>query len=327
MKNEKKVSSELFLEQFITYLRIERNASEHTIAAYSSGCLEFAALVRDSDANFNDWQSVCKEDAKAFVAALDDNGNSKRSIARKLSGLRSFFRFLNKINAVKTNPFVGLAKMKMDKPLPKVMSISQVEQLINAVNTVWTEAAASGRVRSEAGAEFSCARDKAMVEVIYSGGLRISETVGINYGDIDLSSGVVKVRGKGKKERLAALGRPAVKALWEYLDVRSACGMGGRERNSPLFLNQSGTRITARSFQRDLKNYLLCAGLPPDFTPHKLRHSFATHLLDAGADLRSVQEMLGHENLSTTQIYTHVSAERLKQVYQETHPMAKRKKS
>ena len=326
MKNEKKVSSSLFLDQFITYLRVERNASEHTIAAYYSGCVEFASMVCGGDENFNDWQRVDREQAKMFIAALGDNGNSKRSISRKLSGLRSFYRYLNKIDAVKINPFVGLPKMKMDKPLPKVMSISQVEQLINAVNTVWADAISSGRVRTEAGAEFSCARDKAMVEVIYSGGLRISETVGINYGDIDLSSGVVKVRGKGKKERLAALGRPAVNALWEYLDLRSANGMGGRDRNSPLFLNQSGTRMSARSFQRDLKNYLLCAGLPPDFTPHKLRHSFATHLLDAGADLRSVQEMLGHENLSTTQIYTHVSAERLKQVYQETHPMAKRKK-
>ncbi|MBQ9087560.1 MAG: tyrosine recombinase XerC [Lentisphaeria bacterium] len=326
MKNEKKVSSGRFLDQFITYLRAERNASEHTVAAYYSGCVEFAVMVCGGDENFNDWQSVDREQAKMFIAELGDNGNSKRSISRKLSGLRSFYRYLNKIGAVKINPFVGLPRMKMDKPLPKVMSISQVEQLISAVNTVWADAISSGRVRTEAGAEFSCARDKAMVEVIYSGGLRISETVGINYGDIDLSSGVVKVRGKGKKERLAALGRPAVDALWEYLDLRSANGMGGRDRNSPLFLNQSGTRISARSFQRDLKNYLLCAGLPPDFTPHKLRHSFATHLLDAGADLRSVQEMLGHENLSTTQIYTHVSAERLKQVYQETHPMAKRKK-
>ena len=166
-----------------------------------------------------------------------------------------------------------------------------------------------------------------MIEVIYSGGLRISEAININYGDIDLSSGVVKVRGKGKKERLAALGRPAVNALREYLDLRSSLGLGGRDRASALFLNQSGTRISARSFQRDLKNYLLTAGLPPDFTPHKLRHSFATHLLDAGADLRSVQELLGHENLSTTQIYTHVSAERLRKVYTEAHPLARRKKS
>lgn len=327
MKNEKIFEAGSLLNRFVAYLRNERNASEHTVEAYYSGCVEFARMVRGSDESFDNWKDIGKEDARAFIAALYDAGNNKRSIARKLSGMRSFFRFLCRIEAVQLNPFTGLPKMKTDRSLPKVMTVSQVDNLINAVTSTWADAMTSGRVRTEWGAEFSCARDKAMIEVIYSGGLRVSEAVNINYGDIDLSSGVVKVRGKGKKERLAALGRQAVRALWEYIDLRSANGLGGRDRNSALFLNQGGTRISARSFQRDLKNYLLCAGLPPDFTPHKLRHSFATHLLDAGADLRSVQEMLGHENLSTTQIYTHVSVERLRQVYNDAHPMAKRKKS
>ena len=222
------------------------------------------------------------------------------------------------------NPFLNMPQIKTDKPLPKVMSINQVELLIAAVDTHWQNASASGLVRTGGGALFSCSRDKALVEAIYSGGLRISEVLNLNYGDADFSSGIVKVRGKGKKERLAVLGTPAKRALKDYLRYRNAAG-GGREMNSPLFLNQSGTRLTARSFQRNLKNYLFSAGLPPDFTPHKLRHSFATHLLDAGADLRSVQEMLGHENLSTTQIYTHVSAERLKKVYTSAHPLAVKK--
>ncbi|MBO5822855.1 MAG: tyrosine recombinase XerC [Lentisphaeria bacterium] len=326
MENEKKSVLSGYLSDFITCLRNERNASEHTISAYTASCIEFAQRVRSAGVEFNEWQSVDREQAKSFITALYDAGNSKRSIARKLSALRSFFRFLNRIGAVESNPFAALPPMKADKPLPKVMSINQIDTLIAAVNTTWADAIASNRVRSEAGAEFSCARDKAIIEVIYSGGLRISEAININYGDIDLSSGVVKVRGKGKKERLAALGRPAVNAVREYLDLRSSLGLGGRDRASALFLNQSGTRLSPRSFQRDLKNYLIAAGLPPDFTPHKLRHSFATHLLDAGADLRSVQEMLGHENLSTTQIYTHVSAERLRKVYSEAHPLAKRKK-
>ena len=327
MENKKNSPYGAHLSEFIAYLRNERNASEHTIAAYTAGCVEFAVKVRDSGAEFNDWASVDTEQAKLFISELYDSGNSKRSIARKISSLRSFFRFLNMSGAVPVNPFSGLPQMKADKPLPKVMSINQVETLINAVSSHWADAIVSGRVRTEAGAEFSCARDKALVEVIYSGGLRISEAVGINYGDIDLTNGVVKIRGKGKKERLAALGRPAVRAILEYVDLRNSLIPAGRDRMSALFLNQAGTRLSVRSFQRDLKNYLLCAGLPVDFTPHKLRHSFATHLLDAGADLRSVQEMLGHENLSTTQIYTHVSAERLRKVYSETHPLARRKKS
>ena len=325
MENEKNSRCGKLLTKFVEYLKSERNASRHTIDAYRSGCVEFAVKVRNADCSFDAWHTVGKEDALAFISALYDCGNSKRSIARKLSALRSFYRFLNRNSTISINPFVGLPMLKAEKTLPKVMNINQIEELIAAVEVVWSEAAAAGRVRSDEGAAFSCARDRAMIEVIYSGGLRISEAVGINYGDLDLASGVVRVRGKGKKERLAALGRPAVNALWSYLDIRRSLGLGGRERDSALFLNQNGSRLTPRSFQRDLKNYLCRAGLPPDFTPHKLRHSFATHLLDGGADLRSVQELLGHENLSTTQIYTHVSISRLHEVYSETHPMMKHK--
>jgi integrase/recombinase XerC len=237
--------------------------------------------------------------------------------------MRSFFRWLMIAGVCRWNPFENIPQIKADKPLPKVMTINQVETLIAAVNAHWDNAEAQGLTRSADGSLFSRNRDKAIIETIYSGGLRISEALGLDYQEADITSGIVKVRGKGKKERLAVLGTPAKQALREYLRCRNAAGFS-RERNSPLFLNQQGTRLTPRSFQRNLKNYLAAAGLPPDFTPHKLRHSFATHLLDAGADLRSVQEMLGHENLSTTQIYTHVSTERLKQVYSETHPLATR---
>lgn len=325
MKIEKKsIKSGNLLAGFIRYLENEKNASPHTVAAYFSGAQEFALKVRESDGAFNDWASVDTNQARSFVMALHESGNSKRSIQRKLSAMRSFFRYLMLIGEVQSNPFKNVARLKTDKPLPKVMSINQVEQLISAVDSWWMNAEAAGQVRTEGGALFSRSRDKALVEAIYSGGLRISEVLNLNYGDADISSGIVKVRGKGKKERLAVLGTPAKRALREYLRYRNAAG-GGRDFDSPLFLNQSGTRLTPRSFQRNLKNYLFTAGLPPDFTPHKLRHSFATHLLDAGADLRSVQEMLGHENLSTTQIYTHVSAERLKKVYTSAHPLAAKK--
>jgi integrase/recombinase XerC len=326
MDNEKKaVETGKNLQEFIRHLRSEKNASEHTVAAYFANIVEFAVKVRNSDAGFDDWTSVDRDQARTFIMELHATGNAKRSIQRKLSALRSFFRFLIQIGQVQFNPFADLPIIKADKPLPKVMSINQVDLLIRAVADCWLAKAAANITRSEDGAAFSCARDTALIEAIYSGGLRISEALNLNYRDADISSGIVKVRGKGKKERLAVLGAPAKRALREYLTLRNRAG-GSRDPEAPLFLNQHLSRLTPRSFQRNLKEYLTQAGLPPDFTPHKLRHSFATHLLDAGADLRSVQEMLGHENLSTTQIYTHVSAERLKKVYQQTHPLAAGKK-
>ena len=327
MENEKKSSKTgKSLAGFIRHLENEKNASPHTVAAYFSGIVEFAVKVRSSDASFDSWPTVDREQARTFVMELHAGGNAKRSIQRKLSAMRSFFRYLMINGTVSHNPFNDIPQLKSDKFLPKVMTINQVDALIAAVDTWWLNAEAAGTVRTAGGALFSRSRDKALIEAIYSGGLRISEALNLNYGDADISSGIVKVRGKGKKERLAVLGTPAKKAMREYLRYRNAAG-GSRDSISALFLNQQGTRITPRSFQRNLKNYLLTAGLPPDLTPHKLRHSFATHLLDAGADLRSVQEMLGHENLSTTQIYTHVSAERLKKVYSTAHPLATGKKS
>lgn len=311
-----------YAADFLRYLRAERNASEHTAAAYSRDILEFITRVKGGDESFNDWGGVDRDDAKIFLVKLHEAGDGKRSMQRKLSAMRSFFRYLVRSELVKENPFLRLPPVKADQPLPLVMSISQIDRLTAAVDDYWRQALAAGIPKSEESAVFSAARDLAMIEVIYSGGLRISEAVGLNYGDIDLIGGVAKVRGKGKKERLAVLGRPAERALRAYLKLRAGLG-AGRAPGSPVFLNQAGERLTPRSFQRNLKNYLLTAGLPPDLTPHKLRHSFATHLLDAGADLRSVQEMLGHENLSTTQIYTHVSAERMKEVYKEAHPRAK----
>lgn len=313
------------LSAFIRHLRTEKNYSEHTIDAYCSGVIEFAVRVRNADASFDQWDSVDHDQARTFVLELYNSGNSKRSIQRKLSALRSFFRYLNLMGTVSENPFCNLPTVKADKPLPKIMTVKQIDQLIPAVDSYWENAGLTGTARNEESLQFSKARDKAIIEVIYSGGLRISEVLGLNYADTDITSGIVKVRGKGKKERLAVLGTPAKRTLREYLRFRSIFG-SSRDRSAPLFINQKGDRLNPRSFQRNLKNYLLTAGLPPDITPHKLRHSFATHMLDAGADLRSVQEMLGHENLSTTQIYTHVSAEQLKKVYSKFHPLAAGKK-
>ncbi len=310
------------LDRFLLYLTRERNASSHTVEAYRSDILEFIRRVIGDDPAFDDWKSVDVDLARRFVVALHEAGDSKRSMQRKRSALRSFFRYLVRSEKAASNPFLKLAPIKADQPLPLVMSVNQIDLLTRAVPEYWRNAGLNGLAKSEEGAEFASARDLALVEAIYSGGLRIGEAVGLNLGDLDLIGGVAKVRGKGKKERYAVLGGPAQQAVRAYLRLRGTVG-GGRGPDAPLFLNRFGERLTARSFQRNLKNYLLTANLPPDLTPHKLRHSFATHLLDAGADLRSVQEMLGHENLSTTQIYTHVSAERMKEVYKEAHPRAK----
>ena len=309
------------LQNFLTYLAHERQASEHTLDNYARDLRQFAELLRGAG-DFDDWATITAEDARTFVYELHRRGTAKSSILRKLSALRSFFRFLLREGVVSGNPFLRLPALKVEEKLPQVMSVTAVDRLSAAVGACWEARIAAGTIKSEEGAQFAAARDRALIEVIYSGGLRISEAVGLNYGDLDLGAGILKLRGKGKKERLGMLGTPAREALRSYLQLRSAVG-GGRLPDTPVFLNHQGGRLTARSFQRNLKDYLAEAGLPADLTPHKLRHSFATHLLDAGADLRSVQELLGHENLSTTQIYTHVSAERMKNVYRKAHPRAK----
>lgn len=309
------------LERFRRHLATEKNASEHTIAAYTRDIREFGLLQRD-DPDFDDWRSVDRDDALAFMLKLHSQGDSKRSLQRKKSSLRSFFRYLLAAEGFSANPFDGLKPVKSDHPLPRILAVDEIDRLIRAVREFWNDQEQANLVRSEEGAEFAAARDTALIEFIYSAGLRISEAVGCNCGDIDFARGVARIRGKGKKERLGVLGASAVDAMRAYARIRRLSG-APRGDDAPFFLNCFGSRLTARSCQRYLKEYLAAAGLPPDFTPHKLRHSFATHMLDAGADLRSIQELLGHENLATTQIYTHVSAERMKRVYKNAHPRAK----
>lgn len=308
------------IDDFLSYLTNERQASDHTVANYRRDLEQFIRLIfKDKKGN---WTAVDVYKARQFVQLLRTEDISKTSTLRKISCLRSFFRFLVREEKVKTNPFVGLNSPKRDKLLPKYMSVNEVGSLLDAPTQYWAEAAQKGIAKDEESASFAAARDTALLEIIYSGGLRISEAVGLNIGDVDFINDVMRVKGKGKKERICALGGPAVNALKTYLARRSSRTPNER-LDAPIFVNKHGTRYNARSFQRFLKCYLFTAGLPPDMTPHKLRHSFATHLLDAGADLRSVQEMLGHANLSTTQIYTHISAERLKAVYGKAHPRAK----
>jgi integrase/recombinase XerC len=307
------------VDDFRRYLELERGASIHTVTAYLRDIEEFAANVMD-DPKFDDWAKVDPDHGKRFLMVLHGKNISKRSMQRKISSLKSFFRYLVRRGVFSENPFAGITMVKADRGLPKVMNVSQIDQLVSAVRSYWSDMKACKVSKSDESADFASLRDAAMIELIYSAGLRISEAVNLNISDV--SGEVIKIRGKGKKERLGAIGKSAAKAIRTY---RRFCNQAGFSRGAddPVFINRFGERLTARSFQRNLKNYLVYAGLPPDFTPHKLRHSFATHLLDAGADLRSVQELLGHENLSTTQIYTHVGVERLKKVYRNAHPRAK----
>ncbi|MDD5597152.1 MAG: tyrosine recombinase XerC [Victivallaceae bacterium] len=309
------------LNDFLCYLTNERQASSHTTDNYQRDILYFAEMVLGGREN-PEWTQVGLDHARKYVIKLQERKLARNSILRKISSMRSFFRFLLREEIVDQNPFVGLASIKKEQNLPKFMSVNEIDRLSSIPKIYWTKAVQDGTAKDRDSAAFAASRDTALIEAIYSGGLRISEALGLNLGDIDLISDIMKVKGKGKKERIAAIGKPAAQALRHYLGMR-ALRTENERPGAPLFVNRFGSRLTPRSFQRSLKTYLIFAGLPPDLTPHKLRHSFATHLLDAGADLRAVQEMLGHENLSTTQIYTHVTAEKMKDIYKKAHPRAK----
>lgn len=307
------------LKSFEKYLILERNGSEHTVDAYLRDIRQFCKLVFE-DEDFSDFGIVDQDHARTFQVRLFEEKISKSSTLRKLSSLRSFYRFLLREGVISENPFSGLATPRKEQKLPEILSVNAIDLLVNAVEAFQLAAPH----KKEEDAVFASARDKAMIEMIYSGGLRISEAVNLNWQDCDFFNDVMKIRGKGKKERLGMVGGSARNAVFEYQKICRSLGLPTSGAN-PVFRNRFGERLTARSFQRNLKNYLIAAGLPAELTPHKLRHSFATHMLDNGADLRAVQELLGHKNLATTQIYTHVSLKRMKDVYTEAHPSAQKK--
>ena len=311
-----------WLEAFRRYLQLERDASEHTMAAYHRDILQFAQLVLGENAKVAlGPETLTLAGAREFIVHLHGSGLARNSLLRKISSLRTFCRFLVREGLLTDNPFKGLNTPRKEQTLPHVFSQEQVAALLAAPESYWQKAAQANLPQKREPA-FAARRDTAILEVLYSGGLRLSEAVNLDAADIDSYSGTFRVRGKGNKERLCMLGRPAIKSLQAYLQEREILGFGSRHDHGPLFVNLKGGRLTARSIQRFLKLYLREAGLPAELSPHALRHSFATHLLDAGADLRSVQELLGHASLSTTQIYTHISTKRLQTVYQRAHPRA-----
>ena len=285
-------------DQFLLYLQGEKNASPHTVKNYGVDLAEFIIVTGGKTAREVDYIAIRK-----FLAHLKEKGYSKSTISRKLACLRSFFKFLTRENVVANNPAVGIATPKREKKLPSFLEVQEIENILDAA----------------AGPSLSSKRDRALLETLYSSGIRVSELVGLNVEDTDVLGGVLRIRGKGKKERMVPIGRKAQEAIREYMEKR---GNDYGKDGGALFLNKNSTRLTDRSVRRILIKYVRKASLHKDVSPHTLRHSFATHLLDRGADLRSVQELLGHESLSTTQIYTHVTTKRLKEVYEKVHPRA-----
>jgi integrase/recombinase XerC len=292
-------------EGFLSYIGQTRNYSTHTIRAYGRDLDGLAAFLAESG-HSGAPPAVTRLDIRAFLAQLHDSGIEKRTIARKLSTLRSFFKFLIARTALSTNPCAGIRSPRFGRALPTFLGEEAVASLLTAPK----------------GAGHLAKRDRAILETLYSSGLRVGELVRLDVRDVDQIGEVIKARGKGKKERLVPIGRPAAEAIEEYLSARRASREFVEVEADALFLNRFGRRLTERSVARLLDKYILIAGGESGVSPHTLRHSFATHMLDRGADLRSVQELLGHENLSTTQIYTHITTNRLRKAYDLAHPRA-----
>ncbi len=308
---------------FLTYMQHEHNASAHTLGAYRIDLQQFARFTWGETAPPpHPWNTVDRYAARRFLAGFQKVGRAPTTTNRKLAALRTFYKFLIREGYAERNPFAGLHGLKRPQRLPNVLSENDVVRLLEAPVRVAETEGQRRHTQPNPNRMLLAWRDTAILEVLYSTGARIAELVGVRRDDLDLLSGVVKVRGKGKKERWCPLGRPACAAVQRWLEARRSQQADGERADAPLFTNRRGGRLTPRSIQRLLKRYLSAAGLPTDLSPHALRHSFATHLLDRGADLRSVQELLGHASLSTTQIYTHVTLERLKRIYEETHPRA-----
>lgn len=333
------------IDEFLNYLKFERHFSPHTAKCYAADLAQFCAfLVGDLAAagghqNFTErtaktglrmaaagghdavagggvavaehtvqqkLRETQTEQVKTFLAFLGTQSYSKSTIARKLATLRSFYKFCMRRGYVKTHPLATIRTPKQEKRLPKFLEVDKITKLLSTPddNTMLG------------------ARDRAMLEVLFSTGVRVSELVDLNFGDVEFEGRTIRVRGKGKKQRTTPIGPTALAAVQKYLQLRRADARSANFDQQALFLNKHGRRLSTRSVRRKLDKYLVQAGLDPSISPHTLRHSFATHMLANGADLRSVQELLGHQSISTTQIYTHLTTPRLKQAYDDAHPRA-----
>ena len=293
---------------FLRYLKVERNSSPMTIKSYREDLEQLLEYLTESNGAEPSPSQITPLDLRTYVSALHEAGYAKSSISRRLASLRSYFRFAQREGLCDSNPAKPLRNPRRERKLPHFLTNAEISKLLKAPSRI----------------ESLGLRDRAILETMYSAGLRVSELVGINTDDLDIDSGLVRVRGKGKRERLAPLGSFAIRAIQRWLSERSPAKGQSADQEKAVFLNKFGKRLTTRSVARMLEKYLKLTGLDLRTSPHTLRHSFATHLLDRGADIRSVQELLGHKSLVTTQIYTHISTANLKAVYEKAHPRARK---
>ncbi|MHC4636928.1 MAG: tyrosine recombinase XerC [Planctomycetota bacterium] len=323
----------VIIQDFLGYLKLEKRFSEHTAKCYGADLTQFGEFLqnRSSESDSFSGESSINPDSgtatavathtqvsldqrllavdvntvRSYMAVLNEKQYSKSTIARKLATLRSFYKFLVKRNRIDSNPVISIRTPKQEKKLPKFLEYEDIKRLLD------TPPANS----------WLGARDRAILETLYSTGIRVSELVALNMDDIDFLGEVVRVRGKGKKERVAPISSSALQVIQHYMEFRSKRAQSNQNFDPKvLFVNKHGTRLSTRSVRRKMDKYLKMAGLDPNISPHTLRHSFATHMLNNGADLRSVQELLGHQSLSTTQVYTHLTTNKLKEVYDNSHP-------
>jgi len=324
----------VIIQEFLNYLNFEKRFSEHTAKCYGTDLLQFSQFLigrsevsgpaaepvslsqqQEGTATALATQTklevdqllllVQTDDVRAYLACLNERQYSKTTIARKLATLRSFYKFLVKKNQLSSNPVMVVRTPKQEKRLPRFLEYDQVKKLLETPPMD----------------NWLGARDRAIMETLYSTGIRVSELVALNMDDVDFLGEVVHVRGKGKKERIAPIGSSALQSIQHYMEFRNKRAQSNSNFDMRvLFVNKHGRRLSTRSVRRKMDKYLKMAGLDPAISPHTLRHSFATHMLNNGADLRSVQELLGHQSLSTTQIYTHLTTKKLKEVYENAHP-------
>jgi integrase/recombinase XerC len=316
------------IHEFLNYLKFEKHFSEHTAKCYNADLEQFCQYLSGGSTGLetapSDWHkesggvatqtetkieqlllALTTDNVRAYMVILNDKQYSKSTTARKLATLRSFYKFLVKRGHINNNPVTAVRTPKQDKKLPKFLEYDQVKKLLD------TPPADS----------WLGARDRAIMETLYGTGVRVSELVALNLEDVDFLGEVLHVRGKGKKERITPIGSSALQSIQHYMEFRNRRAQSnGNFDSKVLFVNKHGKRLSTRSVRRKMDKYLKMAGLDPSISPHTLRHSFATHMLNNGADLRSVQELLGHQSLSTTQIYTHLTTKRLKEVYNDAHP-------
>ncbi len=290
------------IHEFINYLSVERGLAMNTLESYGRDLRQYSQFLQEDEA---DLDAASRNTILNYLLFLQQQGKATATIARRLAALKAFYQFLVREKRINADPTANLESPKLEKRLPRVLSVAEVERLLSQPD----------------GSQPSGLRDRAMLELLYATGIRVSELVSLGVDDVNLEAGYIRCAGKGSKERIVPLGSLAIKSVREYLESGRMKLVKDREE-SALFVNHHGHRLTRQGFWKIVKKYADDARIEKEITPHTLRHSFATHLLENGADLRSVQEMLGHADISTTQIYTHVTKGRLKEVYARTHPRA-----